>query len=581
MKNILISLAISLSLNLIAQSPEKMSYQAIVRNSDNQLVLNEIVGLKISILQGSPSGTAVYSETHLPITNGNGLFSIEVGNGTVVTGTFNLIDWKTGQYWLQTEVDPLGGTNYSITAVSQLLSVPYAFYSNYSEMSGNGIQTVNDNGDGTLTFQFENGTSYTSPVLTGLQGQAGADGQDGISVQNTFVQNDSLFVSLSNGQTINTGYVKGLQGTDGIQGVSGTNGLNGNNGVDGVSVLNSYIQNDSLYVFLSNGQTINTGFARGSQGPAGIQGLTGANGNNGAPGTNGVDGISVLNTYIQNDSLKLVLSNGQTINAGLLAGVSITNTVIQNDSLIVSLSNGQTINAGYLNCPGQNINLPSVITIDATDVRHNGATVNFKVTSDGNEMLLTNGVCLSTSPNPTYLDLSLREAFPSQINTVQAYQFYENVSLPPNTQYYARAFASNAKGTTYGNEITFTTTTTTADTCVAVGSNNCTINLAFDDVFGPTYYSNTLTGILTVNSDLTASLTVSDPNMPYECTTFTLSGSLDCQTRKLDLSLYIIGSCSAEFHGFFDQNFTHFSSDTGIMFSPNREYSSTLEITLQ
>ncbi len=156
MKNLFSILLLALSFNFYSQSPQKMSYQAVVRNSSNQLIQNGMVGLKVSILHGSTSGNAVYVETHLPTTNENGALSIEIGNGTIISGAFNQIDWKNGEFWIQTEVDPLGGNNYSITAVSQLLSVPYSLNSEYAKNSGNEILNVVDNSDGTVTFNFEN-----------------------------------------------------------------------------------------------------------------------------------------------------------------------------------------------------------------------------------------------------------------------------------------------------------------------------------------------------------------------------------------------------------------------------------------
>ncbi len=118
----------SLSPTASAQAPQKMSYQAVIRNASNALVVSHSVGMKISILQGSSSGSAVYEETHTPTTNANGLATIEIGGGTIVTGTFAGIDWSTGTYFIKTETDPAGGSSYTITGTSQLLSVPYALY---------------------------------------------------------------------------------------------------------------------------------------------------------------------------------------------------------------------------------------------------------------------------------------------------------------------------------------------------------------------------------------------------------------------------------------------------------------------
>ena len=125
---------------VLAQAPSKMSYQAVIRDNSNALVNNQIVGMQISILQGSANGTAVYTETLTPTTNANGLVSIEIGGGTVVSGNLSTIDWANGPYFIKTETDPTGGTNYTITGISQLLSVPYAMYSANSGSSIPGPQ---------------------------------------------------------------------------------------------------------------------------------------------------------------------------------------------------------------------------------------------------------------------------------------------------------------------------------------------------------------------------------------------------------------------------------------------------------
>jgi hypothetical protein len=86
------------------------------------------VRIKISVLQGTAAGTALYVETQLATTNGNGLLSLQIGTGTVTTGTFAGINWAAGPYFIKTETDPTGGTNYTITGTQEMLSVPYAMY---------------------------------------------------------------------------------------------------------------------------------------------------------------------------------------------------------------------------------------------------------------------------------------------------------------------------------------------------------------------------------------------------------------------------------------------------------------------
>ena len=113
---------------IYAQSPNLISYQAIVRGAGNALAANKSIGVKVSILQTSASGTVVYQEsfTPNPTTNANGLLTLQIGSGTPITGTLAGINWNTGPYFVKTEIDPNGGTAYSLISTSQLLSVPYA-----------------------------------------------------------------------------------------------------------------------------------------------------------------------------------------------------------------------------------------------------------------------------------------------------------------------------------------------------------------------------------------------------------------------------------------------------------------------
>lgn len=131
--------ALFIAAGLWAQSSANMSYQATVRNSDGELLSNQQVGMKISILQGSPSGSAVYSEKHNKNTNANGLISCEIGDGSNTSGNLSGVDWGNGPYFLKIETDPEGGSNYTISGTNQLLSVPYARYAKNAENLAGGI----------------------------------------------------------------------------------------------------------------------------------------------------------------------------------------------------------------------------------------------------------------------------------------------------------------------------------------------------------------------------------------------------------------------------------------------------------
>lgn len=115
--------------------PSGINYQAIARNSNGGVYVNQSIAVRISVLQGSSSGAIQYSETHAVTTNGFGLFSLKIGGGTPVQGTFDDITWSTANQYVKVEVDIAGGTNYVEIGNSELLSVPYALY---AESAGNG-----------------------------------------------------------------------------------------------------------------------------------------------------------------------------------------------------------------------------------------------------------------------------------------------------------------------------------------------------------------------------------------------------------------------------------------------------------
>ena len=195
MKNIYsVIAAFLLTASVFAQAPQKMSYQAVIRNSSNALVTSTPIGMRISVIQGSIVGVSVYVETQTASTNANGLVSLEIGSGTPVTGTFAGIDWATGPYFIKTETDPTGGTAYTIVGTSELMSVPYALFS-------------------------ANGT----PGATGPAGPAGATGLTGLTG-----------ATGATGSTGSTGPA-GPAGATGLTGPAGPTGLTGPAGATGIT----------------------------------------------------------------------------------------------------------------------------------------------------------------------------------------------------------------------------------------------------------------------------------------------------------------------------------------------------------
>lgn len=119
-----------------AQVPQAFNYQSVARDASGNILASQTIGVKFSVRQGSSTGTIVYSETFTPATNQFGLFTAAIGQGAVVSGSFTSINWSTGNYWLQVQFDPAGGSSYTDMGTTQLLSVPYAMYAASSGTSG-------------------------------------------------------------------------------------------------------------------------------------------------------------------------------------------------------------------------------------------------------------------------------------------------------------------------------------------------------------------------------------------------------------------------------------------------------------
>jgi hypothetical protein len=181
MKKLFSVLFIAICTISFAQVPQKMSYQAVIRNTSNNLVVSSAVGMRLSILQGSAVGPAVYVETQVPSTNANGLVSLEIGTGIVVSGSFSTINWGAGPYFIKTETDPAGGTSYSIFGTSQFNSVPYSLYSDKVTTTGQDIYEVYGTGQiavssAMTSYNLIPGLTQVVNVPTGYKAYVSTDG---------------------------------------------------------------------------------------------------------------------------------------------------------------------------------------------------------------------------------------------------------------------------------------------------------------------------------------------------------------------------------------------------------------------
>uniref|UniRef100_UPI00404816E0 hypothetical protein n=1 Tax=Algoriphagus sp. TaxID=1872435 RepID=UPI00404816E0 len=295
MKKLFLSLLLLLTVTVVwAQVPQQISYQSLIRDGNNVVVASSPIGIKISLLQGTATGPAVYVETHSKTTNANGLVSLEIGTGTVLSGSFASIDWANGPYLIQSETDPTGGVNYSIPVVMALNSVPYALFAANGTAGPKG-----DKGDTGATGAKGDAGAQGATGAAGPQGLTGPAGTNGTNgAQGPIGLTGPAGAKGDKGDIGATGAtgvagpagpqgLPGAVGPAGPQGVVGAAGTNGTNGAQGPIGLTgpAGAKGDKGDI----GATGATGVA-GAAGPKGDTGAAGTNGTNGAQGPIGLPG---------------------------------------------------------------------------------------------------------------------------------------------------------------------------------------------------------------------------------------------------------------------------------------------------
>jgi hypothetical protein len=280
LNGIIIAFVVFASSMLLAQTPEGINYQAVIRKTNGALVANTTIAIRIQIKQNSATGTVVYAERQSVITSAYGLVNFVIGQGTVLSGTFSAINWSTGNYWVSLAVDFVNGTNYLDYGSQRLMSAPYALYAKTAGVQLNqwrygatapaaALGNIGDFYLNTATGDVHYKSAASTWTLTGNikgpQGTAGATGATGPQGP-----------AGATGATGLTGAV-GPQGPAGATGATGLTGAVGPQGPAG-----------------STGATGLTG-AAGPQGPAGSTGATGLTGAAGPQGPAGTNGNAVLN----------------------------------------------------------------------------------------------------------------------------------------------------------------------------------------------------------------------------------------------------------------------------------------------
>src|SRR6056297_1126505 len=248
----------------LGQAPQKMSYQAVIRDAEDNLMRNTPIGIQIQILEESAFGSAVYVESQKVSTNDNGLLSLIIGEGNVIFGDFTEIDWGQKPHFIQTEVDPTGGENYTLTGTSELLSVPYALY------AASGVEPGPPGPEGPQGPKGEDGKSVN--ILGSLDSPSDLpnEGDSG----DAWLIDGELWVWTGNDWE-NVGNIQGPQGPAGPEGPQGPQGDEGPQGPIGMTG--------------PEGPQGPQG-AEGPQGPIGMTGPEGPQGPQGAEGPEGPQG---------------------------------------------------------------------------------------------------------------------------------------------------------------------------------------------------------------------------------------------------------------------------------------------------
>ena len=387
-KVFLVAIAILFSLVSIAQAPpQKMNYQAVVRNNAGQPVANGTpVSLRFTIHDQTAGGAVVYTETNNTTANQFGLVNVQVGT----FGTLAVVNWANGGKYLQVEVDVNNTGTYTNMGTSQLISVPYALFAGNSATGPSGpAGPGGPTGPIGITGAGGGATGPTGPSgfngLNGITGNTGATGAIGVTGAGATGPTGSTGIDGATGSIGATGIgVTGSTGAQGIQGVTGTTGdtgaqgLQGNTGVGltgatGAQGLTGNTGATGSVGATGIGVTGNTGAqgiqgvtgSTGDTGPQGLQGntgvgltgATGATGANGATGNNGstgATGVGITGATGSNGTTGATGANGATGNNGSTGaiGVGVTGATGSNGTTGATGANGVTGNNGSTGATG-------------------------------------------------------------------------------------------------------------------------------------------------------------------------------------------------------------------------------------
>jgi len=468
MKKIYSILAILLvAIGLSAQAQQFINYQGVARNNAGEILVAQAVGLRLSILSGSATGAPVYVETHARTTDAFGLFTLQIGQGTVVSGQFDTINWGANALYLKVEIDPTGGTNYAFAGTSQFASVPYALNAK------NGTPDGHNPGD----MLYWNGTSWI-PVPVGNNGQVlvlnnglpvwGGTQLPTVSISQTYgYYTDQQAVSgniSSNGGSIITesGFCwstspdptilnnKRAWGTDQYG--------NFNTTITGLTPNTTYFfrtyATNAIGTGYSNVVSFTTGSGIATMTTTQVTGITATAAVSGGNITNAGGSTIVARGVCWSTVQNPTIADSKTTNgSGTGTFTSNLTGLLPNTTYFIRAYATNSVGTTY----GNELNFifqSGVVAITTTSVSalsSASASVDGLISSDGGTTITNRGVCYDTSASPTIANSVSTSGSGSGSFTAAL------TGLTSGTTYFARAFAINSADTIYGNEISVVT----------------------------------------------------------------------------------------------------------------------------
>jgi uncharacterized protein (TIGR02145 family) len=474
MKFTLLLLSFSLSLLTWAQTPKTISYQGVARNATGQPIPSQAIKIKLSLLETAGSSNALYTETHTLTTTAQGLFALQIGAGTVLSGTYANLDWSNGPRFVKTEIDPTGGDNFTLSSTNPLNAVPFALFAASGTPGPQGLQGP-AGPQGPQGPQGPIGPAGPQGLKgdTGARGPVGPTGPQGIAGANGKTILNGTTRPASALGTVGDFYIN--TATDSLYGPKTASGwgtgisLIGPKGSfpNGTNPGDMQYWNGSQWVMIPKGQPGST--LKNCDGvitwnpckpviytnsPSSITSSSFVTGGNisddgGSPVIiRGICWSTSPNPTVAN--FKTVDGNGVGSFTRTIANLNFGTTyyVRAYATNAIGTSYGSEILVSTLN-----MTIPTITTVVPSGITSSTTISGGQIISDGGTAILIKGICWSTSPNPN-VSLSTKT-----INGSGNDNFISQIeNLSPLTTYYVRAYATNSIGTSYGNQQIITTT---------------------------------------------------------------------------------------------------------------------------